>query len=89
MTEFSEIVEAKRAELLLDKRVREWSKQVKYLLAENGYIKTAYNNGKVEVIYHRDYGDHLAGDVITEFSGMTPDEVRMRFTREMVDQGKY
>lgn len=89
MTEFSEVVEERRDEIRLDKQVKEWSKQVKYILAENGYLKTAYNDGRVEIVYHRDYGNHIAGDTITEAEGLSYKEVRQRFITSEVDKGRY
>ena len=88
MTEYFDLVEAKREEYRLDEQVKEWSRQVKYILAENGCIETAYNNGKVERIYHRSFGTHVEGDIVVLKHGMTNKEVRDRFQREQVDRGR-
>lgn len=85
MTEFTDMVEAAREEARIDEEVKVWRKQIKYILAEKGCIETAYNSGRIEVVYHRDYELHEAGDVITKAIGESHQEVRDRFCREQND----
>ena len=79
MTEFTDMVEAAREEARIDEEVKVWALGINYILAQHGCIETAYNNGRIEVEYHRDYGDHVAGDVITKAIGESYQEVRQRF----------
>ena len=64
MTQYREIVEKKRVQQKNEADAKKWAKGVSYLLAENGYIKTKYNSGRVVIEYHRDFGNNKAGDII-------------------------
>ena len=67
MTEYTELVESIRHKQVAE----QWGAQASYVLAQNGYVETALNNGEVKRVYHRDYGEHKAGDELILEQGMS------------------
>ena len=71
MTQYTEAVDqVRRREAVLD-----WSQQVEYILAVNGYIETVINDGSITRKYHRDVDDHKAGDVVVIQEAKSIDEL--------------
>ena len=71
MTQYAEVVEqARRQEAVLD-----WARQVEYILAVNGYIETALNDGSIKRKYHREVDGHKVGDIVIIEEAKSIDEL--------------
>tara|TARA_Y100001951_G_C11191821_1_gene211992 strand:+ start:424 stop:711 length:288 start_codon:yes stop_codon:yes gene_type:complete len=88
MTQYREIVEKKRVQQRNEADAKKWAKGVSYLLAENGYIKTKYNSGRVVIEYHRDFGNNKAGDIIVESKGNSLKTIIQNWDRWKVDMAQ-
>ena len=88
MTQYREIVENKRTQQRVEAEAKKWASGIRYLLAENGYIKTKYNSGKVVIEYHRDFEDHRAGDIIIESKGNSMKTIISNWERWTVDMAQ-
>ena len=88
MTQYREIVEKKRVQQRNEAEAKKWAKGVSYLLAENGYIKTKYNSGRVVIEYHRDFGNNKAGDIIVESKGNSLKTIIQNWDRWKVDMAQ-
>ena len=88
MTQYREIVEKKRVQQRNEAEAKKWAKGVSYLLAENGYIKTKYNSGRVVIEYHRDFGNNKAGDRIIESKGNSLKTIVQNWDRWKVDMAQ-
>ena len=88
MTQYREIVEKKRVQQKNEADAKKWAKGIKFLLAENGYIKTKYNSGKVVIVYHRDFENHKAGDIIIESEGNSLKTIISNWDRWRVDMAQ-
>ena len=64
MTQYDDVVERRAKEI----KALEWGKQVKYILAQDGYMEIAYNDGAIT----REYRDGRK-EVLEE--GMSIDEL--------------
>jgi len=71
MTQYTEEVAA----VLRRQQVEKWASGTQYISAQYGYVETALNDGSVTREYHRDYGDHKAGDKILLSEAMSIDEM--------------
>ena len=85
MTEYRELVERKRREQMIEEKAKEWANGISWLLAENGYIKTKFNSGKVKREYHRDFDGYKAGTVIIEAKGNSIETIKNDYSRWTVD----
>lgn len=52
MTEYSDRVQKQREKLAAE----EWGKKVKYIVASNGIIETAFNNGDIQYVENKKGG---------------------------------
>lgn len=60
MTQYTDEVAA----VLRRQQVEKWSNGTQYIAAQDGYVETALNNGSITREYHRDFGEHKAGDKV-------------------------
>jgi hypothetical protein len=73
MTEHTGRIEYHKRKLKAEK----WGDGVQYILAQNGYVETAYNNNRIEREYHR---GPKQGQFEVIQSAWSPDEVMLHFT---------
>ena len=86
MSQYRELVEAKRHEQMVEAKAKKWSKGIKYLLAENGYIETKFNSGLIERTYHRDKDGHREKDTVTVQQGNSIKTIIDDFSRALADR---
>ncbi len=86
MSQYRELVEKKRHEQMVEEKAKEWSRQIKYLLAENGYIETKYNSGKIERTYHRDKDGFKQGHIEVRQKGNSMKAIIDDFSRALADR---
>ncbi len=86
MTQYTEMIEAERTRQSINKQAREWAKGIKYILAENGYIETKFNSGKVMRVWHRDNNGNKAGKELIMAKGKPFKDIRIDFERAQADQ---
>ena len=68
MGQYSDVVERRAREI----KALEWGKEVKYILAQDGYMEVAYNDGAIT----REYRDGRK-EVLEE--GMTLEELMLNY----------
>lgn len=71
MTQYTHIVE----EVMRKEAVLDWSQQVDYILAVNGYIETALNDGSIKRKYHREVDGYKVGDIAVIKEAKSIDEL--------------
>ncbi len=86
MSQYRELVEKKRHEQMVEAKAKEWSGQIKYLLAENGYIETKFNSGKIERQYHRDKDGFKKGHIEVRQKGNSIKTIIDDFSRALADR---
>ena len=86
MTQYTEMVEAERTNQELNKLAREWAGGIKYILAENGYIETKFNSGKVMRNWHREQDGNEAGKELIITKAKSFKEIRVDFERAEADK---
>jgi hypothetical protein len=82
VTQYTEIVEHQRQKMQKDI----WERKIDYILAQNGYIKIVYNNGKSKYQATRNLNGRTEGQVWWEYSTKTNKQLESDFRHGEADR---